>query len=52
MNNVFDGAPDARQSPDVLHKVSRFRPTYRALDDAEDALEYAAPELTRDRSDD
>ena len=29
--NVFDGKPDARQSADVNHPVSRFRPTYRAL---------------------
>lgn len=33
--NVFEGKPDARQSPDVAHKVSRFRPTYRALTDDE-----------------
>lgn len=32
-SNVFEGKPDARQSPDVAHKVSRFRPTYRALTD-------------------
>lgn len=31
MTNVFEGQPDARQSDDVAHKVSRFRPTYRAL---------------------
>ena len=30
-DNVFEGKPDARQSADVAHKVSRFRPTYRAL---------------------
>ena len=36
--NVFSGATDSRQSPDVAHKVSRFRPTYRALDDGEKAL--------------
>ncbi len=38
MANVFDGQPDARQSPDVAHQVSRFRPTYRALSDDEKAL--------------
>lgn len=38
MANVFDGLPDGRQSPDVMHKVSRFRPTYRALTDDEKAL--------------
>lgn len=37
-NNVYDGAPDARQSDDTQHKVSRFRPTYRALDEQEKAL--------------
>jgi len=36
--HVFAGAPDARQSADVAHKVSRFRPTYRALTDDEKAL--------------
>jgi hypothetical protein len=30
-DNVYEGKPDARQSPDVAHPVSRFRPTYRAL---------------------
>jgi len=38
MANVFQGSPDARQSDDVAHKVSRFRPTYRALTDDEKAL--------------
>lgn len=38
MTNVFEGKPDARQSDDVSHKVSRFRPTYRALTDDEKAL--------------
>ena len=38
MPNVFEGKPDARQSDDVAHKVSRFRPTYRALSDDEKAL--------------
>ena len=38
MPNVFEGTPDARQSADVAHPVSRFRPTYRALTDAEKLL--------------
>ena len=38
MANVFEGTPDARQSTDTALKVSRFRPTYRALTDAEKAL--------------
>lgn len=38
MPNVFEGKPDARQSDDVKHPVSRFRPTYRALTDDEKAL--------------
>lgn len=38
MNNVYDGQPDARQSDNAEHKVSRFRPTYRALSDEEKAL--------------
>lgn len=37
MTNVFEGHPDARQSADVNHKVSRFRPTYRALTPEEKA---------------
>lgn len=37
-NHVFEGAPDARQSADVAMPVSRFRPRYRALTDAEKAL--------------
>ena len=49
MANVFDGTPDARQSADVNHPVSRFRPTYRALTDDEkalhDALKTKAAEL-------
>ena len=36
--NVFEGPTDGRQSDDVAHVVSRFRPTYRALTDAEKAL--------------
>jgi hypothetical protein len=38
MSNVFEGKADARQSESVTHKVSRFRPTYRALTDDEKAL--------------
>jgi hypothetical protein len=38
MAHVFEGQTDARQSGDVAHPVSRFRPTYRALTDAEKAL--------------
>ena len=38
MADVFEGKPDARQSGDVAHVVSRFRPTYRALTDEEKAL--------------
>lgn len=49
MANVFDEKPDARQSNDIAHKVSRFRPTYRALTDDEkslhDAIKNKAVEL-------
>lgn len=38
MADIFDGKPDARQSNDVGHTTSRFRPTYRALADEEKAL--------------
>lgn len=38
MTNVFEGPADGRQSDDVAHRVSRFRPTYRALTDDEKAL--------------
>jgi len=38
MANVFEGAPDARQSDDEALPLSRFRPRYRALSDAEKAL--------------
>ncbi len=41
MADVFEGKPDARQSGDVAHQVSRFRPTYRALTDEEKALHDA-----------
>lgn len=41
MADVFEGKPDARQSSDVNHPVSRFRPTYRALTDDEKALHDA-----------
>lgn len=36
--NVFEGKPDDRQSTEVEHKVSRFRPTYRALTEDEKLL--------------
>ena len=36
--NVYEGAPDGRQQSSVDAPVSRFRPTYRALTDAEKAL--------------
>jgi hypothetical protein len=38
MADLFEGKPDARQSADQAHPVSRFRPTYRALADDEKAL--------------
>lgn len=38
MTNVFEGAPDARQSTSTTEPVSRFRPRYRALTDDEKAL--------------
>lgn len=38
MANVYDGKPDSRQQSDEQHKVSRFRPTYRALSDEEKQL--------------
>lgn len=41
MANVYEGAPDARQSDDVNEVVSRFRPRYRALTDDEKALHDA-----------
>jgi hypothetical protein len=37
MANVFQGAPDTRQSDDQAEKLSRFRPRYRALSGAEKA---------------
>jgi hypothetical protein len=37
MANVFEGAPDGRQSDERI-EVSRFRPKYRALDDREKEL--------------
>ncbi len=49
MPHVFDGAPDGRQSADLTTPVSRFRPTYRAMTDAEkslhDAIKTKAAEL-------
>jgi hypothetical protein len=41
MANTFEGKPDTRQSDDINHSVSRFRPTYRALTDEEKALHDA-----------
>lgn len=38
MSNVYEGAPDGRQSDNVSEPVSRFRPRYRALTDDEKAL--------------
>lgn len=38
MTNVFQGAPDARQSNDQNEPLSRFRPRYRALGDEEKKL--------------
>lgn len=38
MANTYQGKPDARQSDDVNMPVSRFRPKYRALTDAEKAI--------------
>lgn len=38
MANVYEGTPDARQSSEINHPVSRFRPTYRALTEVEKAL--------------
>ena len=47
--NVFEGAPDGRQSSDVALPTSRFRPRYRALTGAEkelhDAIKSKAAEL-------
>jgi hypothetical protein len=49
MTNVYEGAPDSRQSADVNEPVSRFRPRYRALTDAEktwhDSLKRIAGDL-------
>lgn len=38
MSNVYEGAPDGRQSTSTSEPVSRFRPRYRALSDDEKAL--------------
>jgi hypothetical protein len=38
MSHVYEKEPDTRQSNDVNLKVSRFRPTYRALTDDEKKL--------------
>lgn len=39
--NVFEGPTDGRQSDDEGHRVSRFRPTYRALSQDEKRLHDA-----------
>lgn len=48
-NHVFQGQPDARQSGDQNLPTTRFRPRFRALDDAEknlhDAIKAKADEL-------
>lgn len=41
MTNVYEGAPDGRQSDDAEMPTSRFRPRYRALTDDEKALHDA-----------
>jgi hypothetical protein len=41
MSNVYEGAPDSRQSADVAMPTSRFRPMYRALAPEEKALHDA-----------
>lgn len=41
MTNIFEDKPDARQSVDVNHPVTRFRPTYRALTNEEKLLHDA-----------
>ncbi len=41
MSNVFEGAADARQTDRVDEPMSRFRPRYRALTDADKALHDA-----------
>lgn len=38
MANAYQGEPDARQQADTAAPVTRFRPRYRALTDAELAL--------------
>jgi len=41
VSHVYEGPPDGRQSDQVDEPVSRFRPRYRALTDAEKALHDA-----------
>lgn len=41
MADVFEGKPDDRQMAAIDAPVSRFRPRYRALTDAEKALHDA-----------
>jgi hypothetical protein len=41
MPHVFAQQPDGRQSADVEHRVSRFRPSYRALTEEEKGIHDA-----------
>lgn len=49
MANVYESKTDDRQSDNINHPVSHFRPTYRALTDDEkslhDAIKAKAQEL-------
>ena len=51
MANVFKGEADRRQSREVAHTVSRFRPTYRALTEEEkvmhDAIKLLAEQIEK-----
>jgi hypothetical protein len=51
MTNTYEGPVDGRQSSDVSHPVSRFRPTYRALTKEEkhlhDSIKSCAAEMER-----
>jgi len=44
MADVFEGKPDSRQSADINHPASRFRPTYRQLT-AEEKVLHDEPNL-------
>jgi hypothetical protein len=41
LTHVYEGEPDGRQSTDIAEPLSRFRPRYRALTEAEKALHDA-----------